>query len=84
MIWIYTIHPALWFKCFALRGAFFGAIISLDIAIWVYVSSTTDQATKCRVFWMTILAWAVYGLIIDMVATKFGGQGKELLHKKQK
>jgi hypothetical protein len=84
MMWVYTIHPVLWFKCFALRGAFFWAVISLDIAIGSYISNTADPATQFRVFWMTILAWAIYGLIIDIVATKFSGQGKELLHKKQK
>ena len=83
MIWVYTIHPAFWFKCFALRGAFFGAVISLDIAIWVFMVAG-DRAQQIKVFWLTILAWAIYGLIIDIVATKFGWQGKELLHKQQK
>ena len=83
LVGIYTIHPILGFKCYALRGIFFGAIISLDIAIGVYTSSI-DPTLKCKIFRMTILAGACYGLIIDLVGTRLGGQGKELLHSKQK
>ncbi len=31
------------------------------------------------IFWMTIAAGAVYGLIIDVIATKVAGDGKELM-----
>ncbi|MCF7835447.1 hypothetical protein K9M48_05395 [Candidatus Gracilibacteria bacterium] len=84
IVGIYTIHPIFGFKTFIFRGALFGAIVSIDIAIGIYMNTTITSAEQSFVFWLTILAGAIYGLVIDIVATKFGGQGKELLHKKQK
>lgn len=84
MMGIYTIHPILGFKCYILRGAFFGALISVAMAIGIYMDTTIGSAEQCKIFWMTIVAWAIYGLVIDLVATRLGGQGKGLLHSKQK
>ena len=84
IVWVYTIHPIFGFKTFVLRGVLFGALISIAMAIGIYMDTTITSTEQCKIFWMTILAWAIYGLIIDIVATKLGGQGKELLHKKQK
>jgi len=44
------------FKCFALRGAFFGAIISIALAIGIYMDPTITSAEQSKIFWMTILA----------------------------
>ena len=83
LLGVYTVHPAFWFKCLGLRGLIFGAIISIQIAIGVFMVAG-DKAQQIKIFWMTILAWAVYGLIIDLVATRLGGQWTKLLHNKNK
>jgi hypothetical protein len=76
----FTFCPICGMNCKAwLRGLFWGAIVSLDIAIGVYLGTGMDAETMRNIFWMTIGAGAVYGLIIDLVATKFAGEGKELL-----
>jgi len=31
------------------------------------------------IFWASLVAGGVYGSIIDMIATKYGGEGKALL-----
>ncbi len=74
-----TIHPIFKFKCFSfLRGAVFGALISLDMAFGGLIDNPNPEKAM-TIFWATIIAGAVYGLIIDIIATKFGGEGKELL-----
>ncbi len=73
-----TIHPIFKFKCFPfLRGAVFGAFVSLDLAFGGLIGNNAPEAMM--IFWATIIAGTVYGMIIDIVATKFGGEGKELL-----
>lgn len=32
-----------------------------------------------NIFFATLIAGGIYGLIIDLAATKWGGEGKELL-----
>jgi hypothetical protein len=69
-----------WLKCkwwSWLRGFIVGAIVSIDMAIGIFMSPTTGSYDAVTVFWMTILAGAVYGLIIDLVATKVAGDGKK-------
>lgn len=75
----YTIHPILRFPLPPfLRGCCLGAITSLPLAIGVMIAPTPGTGVW-TIFWLTILAGAVYGLIIDLVATRWGGQGAELL-----
>ena len=75
-----TKHPMFNFKIPAwLRGAKIGAIVSVAMAIDTLMIPDTPSSELWKLFWMTILAGAIYGLIIDVVASKFGGQGKELL-----
>lgn len=38
-----------------------------------------DYPQATLVAWMTILAGAFYGMVIDMVATKFAWDGEDLL-----
>ena len=66
-----------------LRGALAGALVSLDMAIGVFVSPMEDEGKMKMIFWSTILVGAFYGMIIDLLATKFGGEGKELLECKK-
>ena len=70
----YTIHPIFRFRCPpARRGAVLGAIVSLPLAAGVMIVPVGAPA-PWNIFWATILVGAIYGLIIDLVATKWGGQ----------
>ncbi len=73
---VITIHPLLGFKMFPIRGAFIGIWVSLPLAASIFFG---DSATW-KVFWMIILSGAVYGVLIDVLATKLAGQGRRLLH----
>lgn len=75
-----TKHPCFNFKVPAwLRGIKIGAMISLAMAINTLLAPGMESSELWKLFWLTILSGAIYGLIIDVVATKFGGQGKELI-----
>jgi len=76
---VYTMHPVFKFKlCPAFRGFFMGAFVSLGLAIGVLIVPSPEG---CKIFWMTIISGGIYGLIIDVVATKIAGDGKKLLDK---
>lgn len=62
-----------------LRGAVLGAFVSLDIAIGTFMAPNMEIDEMRMVFWLTLAAGAVYGLIIDVIATKVAGDGKELM-----
>lgn len=66
------------------RGAAIGAVFSLGMAIGVLMDPAMDRAEAMNIFWMTIAAGAVYGLIIDSVATALFGDGKKLTEGWQK
>lgn len=74
---VFTVIPlfnwrfAPWF-----RGLMLGAFVSLDLALWPL---TINLDNAWSIFWFTIGAGAFYGLIIDIVATKITGEGKDLL-----
>lgn len=73
---VVTIHPLLGIKMFPLRGAFIGVWISISMAASIFFDATGTWG----IFWMIVLSGAVYGVVIDVIATKFAGQGKALLH----
>jgi hypothetical protein len=73
---VVTIHPLLNFKMFPIRGSFVGTWVSVSMAASVFF----DPAATWGMFWMIVLSGAVYGVLIDVLATKFAGQGKKLLH----
>ena len=73
---VYTVHPVLKVNMYLKRGVIIGALLSIPLAASVFF----DEAATWGLFWLIILSGAVYGLIIDFVATKFAGQGRELLH----
>jgi len=75
---VVTIHPLLKFKMFPIRGAFVGIWISLSMAASIFFEPTALWST----FWMIVVSGAVYGILIDVAATKLAGQGKRLLHSK--
>ncbi|MBD3156536.1 hypothetical protein GF369_01785 [Candidatus Peregrinibacteria bacterium] len=66
-----------------LRGAAIGALFSLGMATGIFMNpEMAEEATM--IFWMTIAAGAMYGLIIDSVATALFGDGKKLTEGWQK
>lgn len=65
------------------RGPVFGALVSIDLAIWnLYAPLPADKLMW--IFWMTILMGAIYGFIIDLAATKIGGEGKKFSESLEK
>jgi len=66
-----------------LRGPLLGAIVSFDLAIWnLFAPLPSDKIMF--IFWMTILMGAIYGFIIDLVATIVGGEGKKFSESLEK
>jgi hypothetical protein len=73
----YRRHPFFGFRCPpVLRGAILGTIVSPALAFGILITPSPDAV---KYFWLTILVGAIYGVVIDLVATKFGGEGKNLL-----
>ena len=65
-----TYHPILKIRMYpCLRGAVIGALVSLDISFGPFISG---MANAWSVFAATVIIGAVYGMIIDYVATKRG------------
>ncbi|EKE27691.1 MAG: hypothetical protein ACD_3C00169G0001 [uncultured bacterium (gcode 4)] len=80
VVWVHTFHPLFWFRMWPfLRWALFWILVSMDLAIWVFINATPDAMT---IFWYTILAWAIYWMIIDIVTTKIAWEWTEILWKK--
>ncbi len=76
----FTLHPILgvrWLPC--LRGACLGAMVSLPLAAGSLSGSPGPDLSPWGIFIATLIVGAVYGLIIDLVATRFGGEGNALL-----
>lgn len=86
---VYIVHPIFGFKCPAfLRGAVFGLIISIELAVGVFIDplSGMDAVVKSPgaiseilLFVQTLIFGAIFGSMTDVIATAIGGQGKELL-----
>lgn len=76
----FTIHPVLgvpyppW-----LRGACMGALVSLPLAAGAMSGPSSPDFSPWMVFFATLIAGAFYGAIIDLVATRVGGEGSSLL-----
>lgn len=73
---IVTIHPVFGFKMFPIRGAFVGVWISLSMIGLAFLGTAETSAIVTT----AVLSGAVYGIIIDILATKLAGQGRQLLH----
>lgn len=70
-------HVALGFRLSPwLRGAVIGAVVSIGPALGSLMSPAGYQA---EAVWGTIVMGAVYGLLIDIIATKATGDGKAML-----
>lgn len=75
--WFVVVHPILKIRMYpAIRWALLWAIVSLDISFWPFITWMENAWT---LFWWTILVWAIYGLIIDIVASKVWWEWETLL-----
>lgn len=75
----YHLHPIFRFPIPAwFRGTCLGVFVSLPLAAGAMVAPAAGT-DAWMAFWLTLGAGAVFGLIIDLVATKYGGEGAELL-----
>ncbi|MCF7836879.1 hypothetical protein K9N08_02955 [Candidatus Gracilibacteria bacterium] len=73
----YKVHPFLGFRIIPIvRGAILGTLVSLTLAFGALIAAP-ENATQ--IFWLIVGTGAIYGMIIDLVATKIGGEGKALL-----
>lgn len=79
----YTHHPILGFRMPAwFRGAVLGAFVSLPIAFGALLTPAEQipaGQTLTFIFWATLATGAIYGLVIDLIATKVGGEGKQIV-----
>lgn len=60
----------------ALRWAIAWFWVSLDLAIGIHIIPTENAWT---IFWLTLIAWIIYWMIIDLVATKFSWDWEVLM-----
>lgn len=75
----YVIHPIFRFRCpAAVRGTIMGAIVSLPLATGAMIAPAANFAAW-PMFWVTVGAGAIYGFVIDLVATHVAGEGDALL-----
>lgn len=73
MVGVFVRHPIFGFGMSpAFRGAIIGILMSLPLATGGMINPGPMGAWT--VFFYTLIAGAVYGSIIDVVATKFAGQ----------
>ncbi|MBF0340029.1 MAG: hypothetical protein HQL95_03595 [Magnetococcales bacterium] len=76
----FTRHPVLGFPFRPwLRGPCLGAMVSLPLGAGAMSGPAPGNLSVWVLFGATLLSGAVYGLIIDVVATKVGGEGAALL-----
>lgn len=76
-LWTTWKFPA-WF-----RGIFFGAWMNFVLVFFAY-DKMEMMLSNMNVFgmtspWLFVIEGAILGLIIDLVATKYGGEGKTIL-----
>lgn len=72
----YTRHPVFNFPMPSyLRGFCLWVFVSLSLATGYMINT----GATWTIFSATLVAWGIYGSIIDMLATKFGGQGKDMI-----
>lgn len=50
--------------------------VSLDLAIGIHIIPTQESWS---IFWLTLLAWVIYWILIDIVATKYAWDWEYLL-----
>jgi hypothetical protein len=79
MAGVFTVHPVFSIPCpWYFRGAIMGLLGSLPLAAGA-MSTPNPAMTPWNLFFLTVAAGIFYGISIDLVATKWGGEGKKLL-----
>lgn len=82
LAWFIVVHPLLNIRMYPVcRWACAWFLVSLSLAFGAY-STGGEQANI--IFWWSIVSWMIYGLIIDLVATKVAWEGETLLPGTQK
>ncbi|MEO5330582.1 MAG: hypothetical protein H7839_01055 [Magnetococcus sp. YQC-5] len=77
---VFTTHPILGFAYRPwLRGACLGAMVSLPLASGALNGPAPANTPLWFIFAATLFSGAIYGLIIDIIATRSGGEGASLL-----
>lgn len=76
----FTRHPLFGFRLFPwMRGTLAGMAVSLPLAAGAMSCPGVPDMSLWTVFGLTLLSGAVYGIIIDVVATRVGGEGPALV-----
>jgi len=76
-----TVHPLLKFKIpVSARGLKTGAWVSLPMALGALMGENHEAAVSA--FWIIMIAGAIIGMIIDLIITKFAGDGNKLYEEK--
>lgn len=82
LAWFIVVHPVLKIRMYPIcRWACVWLLVSLSLAFGGYAWGW-EQALF--IFWASIISWIIYGMIIDLVATKIAWEGEVLLEAVQK
>lgn len=73
---VYTKHPVFDFPIPSyFRGFMLGMAVSLSLAAGAMMSPDTSW----MIFWGSVVMGGIYGSIIDILATRYGGEGKVVI-----
>ncbi|MEO5353515.1 MAG: hypothetical protein H7835_09945 [Magnetococcus sp. XQGC-1] len=76
----FTLHPILGFAYRPwVRGACMGTVVSLPLAAGAMAGPETAHISLWMIFSATLIAGGFYGAVIDVLVTRFGGEGRSLL-----
>ncbi|MBF0176151.1 MAG: hypothetical protein HQL63_04800 [Magnetococcales bacterium] len=76
----YTMHPVFGFPFRPwVRGSCLGMMVSIPLAAGSLNAPATPMASPWLIFILTLVSGGIYGLVIDLLATRIGGQGAALL-----
>lgn len=76
LVWFIVVHPILKIRMYPIcRWACVWFLVSLSLAFSFW---------DTKAFWLTVLLGIIYGAIIDLVASKIWGEGRELLEGTEK
>lgn len=53
-------------------------MLGMATSVTLAAGAMIDPETPWMIFWLTIITGGIYGSIIDMLATRFGGEGKTI------
>ncbi|MBF0425012.1 MAG: hypothetical protein HQL66_04220 [Magnetococcales bacterium] len=76
----FTAHPVFGFPFRPwVRGSCMGLLVSVPMATGSLIAPPNPMVSPWVIFFLSLVAGAVYGMIIDWVATRVGGEGAALL-----